>query len=135
MKYCGKCGGQIDDHARFCEHCGAPVDDWTSGYEETEDQSEPGIGAYDREDTRQKAAGGYREPPRKKSNRPLIILLIILVAALAVVCGVLLMHLRKGDQPAAQKSDTADKKTEEAAQTAKAEELLWEEEFRPICVE
>jgi uncharacterized membrane protein YvbJ len=28
--YCGKCGSQVEDQARFCGHCGAHVSDLSS---------------------------------------------------------------------------------------------------------
>ena len=41
MQYCGKCGGEISDDARFCEHCGARIDapEYPDNWEEYEEDT------------------------------------------------------------------------------------------------
>ena len=31
MKFCSRCGGQMEDHAAFCPNCGAPAGAASSG--------------------------------------------------------------------------------------------------------
>lgn len=77
--YCGKCGKQIDDGARFCPYCGA---------EQSQPQPVPWPAAQD---------DRPEEPSKpKKSRLPLIIAL--LAVTLAVVGGVVLC-LQKGVTP------------------------------------
>ena len=75
MQYCGKCGGEISDDARFCEHCGARIDapEYPDNWEEYEEDT-----PVQAQQTEQGNA-----PAPKKSKAPLMILLAILLALLA----------------------------------------------------
>ena len=90
MRFCGKCGGEIADDARFCEHCGAPVD--RQGEETTAPE------------------------PKKKSSLPLVVVLLALLAVIAVGAGLFLLRGGKGDSASGKKAKEKEKTEEEKAE-------------------
>ena len=107
MQYCGKCGGEISDDARFCEHCGARIDapEYPDNWEEYEEDA-----PVQAQQTEQGNA-----PAPKKSKAPLMILLAILLALLAGGGVFLFMRQKGSPDPGGKptKKEKADKKKED----------------------
>ena len=107
MQYCGKCGGEISDDARFCEHCGARIDapEYPDNWEEYEEDT-----PVQAQQTEQGNA-----PAPKKSKAPLMILLAILLALLAGGGVFLFMRQKGSPDPGGKptKKEKADKKKED----------------------
>ncbi len=71
MKYCSKCGKQLEDYVKFCNNCGAPV----------QTQNTPPV------QNNYSSGGGEKDGNGKKT----IILLAVALAVVVVVCAVVLI--------------------------------------------
>ena len=117
--FCGECGKQIDDRAKFCPFCGSQVEVEEEAveyvYEEPEEKVE-----YVYEEPEEEVEYVYEEAPKAKKGNGQKTVIIALLLVIVVIAGVFAWLLfGKNDNPATQNNQTAS--TEEAQEDTEEE--------------